>query len=235
VDGQTLRFSKAVIAAGARPVDPPIEGIREAGYLTSETVFSLTERPQRLAVIGGGPIGCELAQAFQRLGSGVTILHRGGHLLGREGSDAAQILHDTFLREGIRLLLKTKPAKVSLTPDGTRISYEKYGRQESITVDKILAGAGRAPNVEGLNLDAAGVRYDKKNGVIVNDCLQTANPRIFAAGEICLQHKFTHMADGAARIAIQNALFLGRRKLNALTVPWTTYIDRPGDCSCGHV
>ncbi len=225
VDGQTLLFSKAVIATGARAAEPPIEGIREAGYLTNETVFSLTERPERLAVIGGGPIGSELAQAFHRLGSRVTIIHRGDHLLGREDSDAAQILHDTFLKEGIELLLEAKPGKISLTDHGTVIFYEKDGKQERLTVDKILAGVGRAPNVEGLNLEAAGVRHDKKNGVIVNDFLQTTNPRIFAAGDICLRYKFTHTADAAARIVIQNALFLGRKKLSALTIPWTTYTD----------
>lgn len=225
VDGQTLPFSRAVVATGARASAPSIEGIREAGYLTNETVFSLTERPERLAVIGGGPIGSELAQAFQRLGSKVTIIHRGDHLLGREDSNAAQILHDTFLREGIELLLNAKPVKVSLTNQGTVILYEQEGKDGHVTVDKILVGVGRSPNVEGLNLEAAGVQYDKINGVTVNDFLQTTNPRIFAAGDICLRHQFTHMADAAARIAIQNALFLGHKKISALTIPWTTFTD----------
>jgi pyruvate/2-oxoglutarate dehydrogenase complex dihydrolipoamide dehydrogenase (E3) component len=225
VGGQRLRFSKAVIATGARAVDPPIEGISEAGYLTNETVFSLTERPERLAVIGGGPIGSELAQAFHRLGSRVTIIHRGDHLLGREDADAAQILQDAFIAEGIRLFLGTTPVKVTVAPGGLEILCEKNGREERITVDKILAGVGRAPNVEGLSLDAAGVQFDKKNGVIVNDYLQTTNPRIFAAGDICLKLKFTHMADATARIVIQNALFFGHRRLSALTVPWTTFTD----------
>jgi len=225
VEGQTLLFSKAVITTGARAAEPPIEGIAEAGYLTNENVFSLTERPERLAVIGGGPIGSELAQAFQRLGSKVTIIQRGGQLLGREDSDAAQILHDTFLREGIRLLLKAKPKTISLTGHGAVILYEKDGKEERLTVDKILVGVGRAPNVEGLNLEAAGVRYDKNKGVVVNDRLQTTNPRIFAAGDICLQYKFTHTADAAARIVIQNALFLGHKKISALTIPWTTFTD----------
>jgi pyruvate/2-oxoglutarate dehydrogenase complex dihydrolipoamide dehydrogenase (E3) component len=225
VEGQTLLFSKAVITTGARAAEPAIEGIAEAGYLTNENVFSLTERPERLAVIGGGPIGSELAQAFQRLGSKVTIIQRGGQLLEREDSDAAQILHDTFLREGIQLLLKAKPKTISLTGHGAVILYEKDGKEERLTVDKILVGVGRAPNVEGLNLEAAGVRYDKNKGVVVNDRLQTTNPRIFAAGDICLQYKFTHTADAAARIVIQNALFLGHKKISALTIPWTTFTD----------
>lgn len=223
--GKRLRFSKAVIATGARAVELPIEGLREIGYLTNETVFSLTERPQRLAVIGGGPLGSELAQAFHRLGSRVTLFEAGDHLLGREDSDAAQILQDAFVKEGVQLNLGSKPKRVSRTDQGKVITYEKNGKEEQLVVDEILIGVGRAPNVEGLNLEAAGVKYDRKNGVIVNDFLQTSNPRIYAAGDICLQAKFTHTADATARIVIQNALFLGRKKLSALTIPWTTYTD----------
>ncbi|MGV8074343.1 MAG: mercuric reductase [Syntrophobacteraceae bacterium] len=225
VDGKRLCFSKAVIATGARAVELPIEGLREAGYLTNETVFSLTERPSRLAVIGGGPLGSELAQAFQRLGCRVTILEMGDHLLGREDGDAAKIIERAFWREGIQLLFNVRPMKVSRMNEGKVIFYEKAGREERITVDEILIGAGRAPSVEGLNLEAAGVQYDSKNGVIVNDRLQTANPRIYAAGDVCLKYKFTHTADASARIVIQNALFLGRKKLSALKIPWTTYTD----------
>jgi len=225
IAGNRLLFSKAVIATGARAVEPSIDGIRQAGYLTNETVFSLTQRPERLAVIGGGPIGSELAQAFQRLGCRVTIIQRGAQLLGREDGDAVQVLHDAFQAEGIELLLNAVPLEVSVTDRGKVILYEKDGVRKRLTVDQILIGVGRAPNVEGLNLEAAGVEYDPKNGVSVNDFLQTTNPRIYAAGDICLQHKFTHMADSAARIVIQNALFLGRRKLSALTIPWTTFTD----------
>ena len=225
VGGRKLLFSKAVIATGARAVELPIEGLREAGYLTNETVFSLTERPERLAVIGGGPLGSELAQAFQRLGSHVTIIEVGDHLLGREDSDAAKIVQDAFLREGVELLLNARPKRISRTDEGKVIIYEKEGREERLLVDEILIGAGRAPNVEGLNLEAAEVRYDRKNGVIIDDHLQTTNPRIYAAGDICLQYKFTHTADATARIVIQNALFMGRKKLSALTIPWTTYTD----------
>jgi len=223
--GKTLRFSKAAIATGARAVELPIEGLREAGYLTNETVFSLTERPKRLAVIGGGPVGSELAQAFHRLGSKVFVFQMSDHLLDREDSDAAEILRKTFLREGIELLLKTRPTTISITEQGKQITYEQDGRVGSVVVDEIFLGVGRAPNVEGLNLEAAGVEYDKRNGVIVNDYLQTTNPRVYAAGDICLQYKFTHMADATARIVIQNALFQGRKKLSALTIPWCTYTD----------
>jgi len=225
VAGKKLNFSRAVIAAGARAVELPIEGLAAAGYLTNETVFSLTERPQRLAVIGGGPIGCEMAQAFRRLGSEVAVLQMTGHLLDREDIDAADILQTAFLREGIKLFLKSKPEKIEVNNEGKVIAFEHGGKEEKIVVDQILLGAGRAPNVEGLNLEAAGVDYDKHRGVFVNDYLQTSNRHIYAAGDICLNYKFTHTADATARIVIQNALFLGRKKLSALTIPWVTYTD----------
>jgi pyruvate/2-oxoglutarate dehydrogenase complex dihydrolipoamide dehydrogenase (E3) component len=225
VGGRTLHFSKAVIATGARAVELPIDGLREAGYMTNETVFSLTERPRRLAVIGGGPLGSELAQAFHRLGSEVFIFQGPDHLLNREDADAADILQRAFLKEGIELILKTRPTKVTLTRQGKLITFERDGQIQSLTVDEILLGVGRAPNVEGLNLEAADVEYDGKDGVKVDDHLRTTNPRIYAAGDICLQYKFTHTADATARIVIQNALFMGRRKLSALCIPWCTYTD----------
>ena len=225
VGGQSLRFKRAVIATGARPVQPPVPGLAEAGYLTNETVFNLTQRPRRVAVIGGGPIGCELAQAFQRLGSEVTLLHRNAHLLDREDTDAAAIVQNAFVREGVRLLLSAITTRVERKGGEKIIYYEIQGKEAQLAVDEILAGAGRAPNVEGLNLEAVGVRYDGRKGVEVNDNLQTSNPRIYAAGDVCLNWKFTHAADFSARIVIQNALFLGHKKASALTMPWCTYTD----------
>jgi pyruvate/2-oxoglutarate dehydrogenase complex dihydrolipoamide dehydrogenase (E3) component len=225
VGEQTLRFNKAVLATGARAVNPPVEGLIEAGYFTNETVFSLTRLPRRLAVIGGGPLGCELAQSFRRLGSEVVLFQRADQLLGREDDDAAGILQETFLREGIRLLLKSTPKRVVIKGKEKFIAFDNDGKENSIEVDEILIGAGRAPNVEGLGLDTAGVQFQTGRGVIVNDYLQTTNPRIYAAGDVCLQYKFTHMADATARIALQNALFAGRKKLSALTIPWVTYTD----------
>jgi pyruvate/2-oxoglutarate dehydrogenase complex dihydrolipoamide dehydrogenase (E3) component len=230
VGGQTLRFKKAVIATGARAVHPALKGIEDAGFLTNETVFSLTERPHWLAVIGGGPIGCELAQAFRRLGCEVVLFHRGSHLLDKEDADAADIVQKAFVREGIRLVLGAQLERVEKTETGKTIYFKNNnGNLESITVDEILAGAGRAPNVEGLNLEAVGVAFDAQKGVKVNDYLQTTNPKIYAAGDICMDWKFTHAADSAARIVIKNTLFspfgLGRSKLSDLTMPWVTYTD----------
>jgi pyruvate/2-oxoglutarate dehydrogenase complex dihydrolipoamide dehydrogenase (E3) component len=243
VGGAKLRFKRAVIATGARAAQPDIPGLREAGFLTNETIFNLTSLPRRLAVIGGGPIGCELAQAFQRLGAQVTLFHNKSHLLDREDADAARIVQEQFVREGIQLMLgavltrvETRgaekvvhfetPERGSATPstaegqDALRLTEP---RSESF--DAIFIGAGRAPNVDGLNLEGVGVAFDHKRGVRVNDHLRTTNSRIFAAGDVCMDWKFTHAADFAARIVIQNALFFGRKKLSALTMPWATYTD----------
>ena len=224
VEGKTLNFRKAVIATGARPVHPPVEGLAEAGFLTNETVFSLTECPSRLAVVGGGPIGCELAQAFRRLGSQVTIIEMSSQFLAREDPEASGLLAETFRREGIDVRLSTRLEKVTSTDTEKQLHLESEGKKEVLVVEEIFVGVGRAPNVENLNLEAAGVKYNKR-GVLVNDFLRTSNARIYAAGDICMKWKFTHAADAAARIVIQNALFLGRKKLSSLTMPWCTYTD----------
>jgi pyruvate/2-oxoglutarate dehydrogenase complex dihydrolipoamide dehydrogenase (E3) component len=226
VDGAELRFKKAVIATGARPVAPPTPGLAESGYLDNETVFSLTERPARLAVIGAGPIGCEMAQAFRRLGSRVVVLEQARQLLGREDRDAAEILESAFAREGIQLTLECQIRKVERKGDEKLIHVTSPGSgEEQIAVDEILVGAGRAPNVQGLGLEKAGVEYDERRGVTVNDNLRTTNRRIFSAGDVCMAWKFTHAAEAAAKIVVQNALFLGRKRLSNLVMPWCTYTD----------
>jgi pyruvate/2-oxoglutarate dehydrogenase complex dihydrolipoamide dehydrogenase (E3) component len=196
VDGQTLRFKKGVIATGARPGAPPIEGLAEAGFLTNETVFTLTERPRRLAVIGGGPIGCELAQAFRRLGSEVTLLNDVDHLLPREDPDAAALVQDVFVREGVHLVLGCRVQRVERKGDEKVVHFAcPDGGSDHVVVDDILAAVGRIPNVEGLNLEAAGVEYGRR-GVHVNDRLQTTNRRIFAAGDICMKWNLSNVLDG---------------------------------------
>ncbi len=225
VGGKTLRFKKAVIATGTRPTEPTIPGLAEAGFLTNETVFSLTKQPRRLAVIGGGPIGCELAQAFRRLGCEVTLYHRAAHVLNREDGDAAEIIQQSFIREGIRLILNCQTRRVEKKNGEKVLFFECQEKEEKAAVDEILVGIGRTPNVEGLNLETVGVKYDRKEGVEVNEQLRTTNPRIFAAGDICLKYKFTHTADATARIVIQNALFRGSKTVSSLTIPWCTYTD----------
>jgi pyruvate/2-oxoglutarate dehydrogenase complex dihydrolipoamide dehydrogenase (E3) component len=227
VDDQILPFKKAVIATGARATQPAIAGLAEAGFLTNETVFSLTERPRRLAVIGGGPIGCEMAQAFQRLGCEVALLHTNDHILDREDADAAAVVQQALQRDGVQLVLNATLNRVEKAEAGKTLFFTCDGEEKSVTVDEILVGTGRSPNVEGLGLEQVGVRYDAHRGVEVNDYLQTSNPRIFAAGDICMDWKFTHAADAAARIVVKNTLFapfgLGRSKLSSLVMPWVTY------------
>jgi len=226
VEGQRLRFRKAVIATGARAAVPPVDGLVEAGFLTNETVFNLTDQPRRLAVIGGGPIGCELAQAFRRLGSEVFLLHNKAHLLDKEDADAAEVVQKGFIREGVQVFFNSRIQRVENQAQGKLLHFSRAdGSEQHVNVDAILVAAGRAPNLDGLNLEAVHVEHDRREGVRVNDYLQTTNPRIYAAGDACLKWKFTHAADATARIVIQNALFLGRKKASALIMPWCTYTD----------
>ncbi len=225
VGDKTLRFRTAVIATGSRAAGLPIPGLAEAGALTNETVFSLTTLPRRLAVIGAGPIGCELAQAFARFGSQVSLLEVAPQILIREDRDAAERVQHALIGDHIRIFLECHIRGVRRERTEKVLELESGGKTEELRVDAILVGVGRAPNVEGLNLEAVGVEYDVKEGVKVNDRLQTTNPRIYAAGDVCSPHKFTHMADALARVVIQNALFWGRAKVSALTVPWCTYTD----------
>jgi len=224
VDGSKLFFRKAAVCTGARAAAPSIPGLEECGYLTNETVFSLTELPRRLAVIGGGPIGCELAQAFARFGSQVTLLEAAPQILGREDRDAATILQGALQTEGINVLTNVKILAIKQHKADRVIRLERDSRNCSVIVDAILIGVGRAANVEGLGLEAAGIAYDM-SGIKVSDTLQTSNPHIFAAGDVCSPYKFTHTADAQARILLANALFKGRRRSSALTIPRCTYTD----------
>lgn len=225
VEGRTLRYKKAVIATGARAAAPPIDGLSEAGYLTNETVFNLTELPRRLLVIGGGPIGCELAQAFSRLGSEVTIVEMTPQILGREDREAAAIVSRALIRDRVRLLLHAAVKSVGMRGREKVVSVVCPDQEQTIVVDEILVSVGRAPNVEGLNLESVGVVCDPRTGIVVNDRMQTTNPKIYAAGDVALADKFTHAADASARIVIQNALFLGRKKASGLMIPRCTYTD----------
>ncbi|MEW6157587.1 MAG: mercuric reductase [Verrucomicrobiota bacterium] len=225
VAGTRLEFRKAVIATGARAATPRIEGLEQTGFLTNESVFNLTERPRRLGVIGGGPIGCELAQAFHRLGSEVVLLHKNSHLLDREDAEAAEVVQRQFQREGIELVLNCSIERVTREASGKRMHFTSGARRSAIEVDEILVGAGRAPNVEGLGLEMAGIEFDRNSGVKVNDFLQSTNANIYAAGDVCMPWKFTHAADAAARIVIQNALLFPSKRLSRLIIPWCTYTD----------
>ena len=225
VDGIRLRFEKAMIATGSRSMLPTIPGLAEAGFLTNETVFELTQLPASLLVIGGGPLGCELAQAFCRFGTRTVIAHDEPLFLPREERDAAQMVSDALARDGVEIHLNSRAVKVRVEGGRKLVDLINDGNTATVAVDEILTGIGRMPAVHGLDLEAAGVVYDAQAGIRVDDFLRTSNPRIYAAGDVCLEHKFTDTADASARIVVQNALFLGRKKMSALTIPWCTYTD----------
>ena len=226
VAGHPLRFNRAVIATGGRPTAPPVPGLANINYLTNETLFSLTELPRRLLIIGGGPIGCELAQAFAHFGSAVTVFDQAKHVLPREDPDAAAVVQRRLVADGVQLELGV--TLVEAVDDHGHVSL-RFGRLNETGLaeasgEQLLVAAGRTPNVEGLGLEAAGVQTSKR-GVIVNDRLQTSNRRIYAAGDVGSAFQFTHAADAMARVVIQNALFYGRRRARALIIPWCTYTD----------
>jgi len=232
VDGKRLEFGRAVIATGARAAEPPIAGLKETDFYTNESIFALTELPRRLAVIGAGPIGCELAQCFRRFGSEVTLLTDGAEILPKEDRDAAAIVHHQIEKDGVRIISGAKVQRAE-RKNGAKSVYLRFDdRPCEITCDAILVAVGRTPNLENLGLEAAGVGYSVR-GVDVDAGLRTSNSRVFAAGDICSRYKFTHAADAMARIVIANALFLARRKVTDLVIPWCTYTD-PEIAHVGH-
>jgi pyruvate/2-oxoglutarate dehydrogenase complex dihydrolipoamide dehydrogenase (E3) component len=208
VDGSTLRFSRAVVATGARPAALSIPGLADVDYLTNETVFSLTTLPRHLIVIGAGPIGCELAQSFARFGAEVTLVSDSARIMPREDPDAAAVVQAALERDGVNLVLGTKVTSIEPAFGGAKtVHFEREGREGLTSGDALVVAVGRAPNVEGLDLQAAGIAFDQ-NGVSVNDQLRTSNRRVFAAGDVASRFKFTHAADAMARLVIQNGMIL---------------------------
>jgi len=224
VDGARLRFRRAVIATGTVPAVPPIPGLSESGYLTSDDVFSLTRLPRRLAVLGGGPIGCELAQAFARLGSEVTLVEQGDRILPRDDEGAARLVLGCLERDGVRFVSGTVLDSVSRDPDSgsLRLGLRRDGDPPSIDVDRLLVATGRVPALDALDLPAAGIEATS-DGVSVDRRLRTSNRRVYAVGDVCTATRFTHVADAHARLVVRNALFHGRGRADSLIVPWCTY------------
>jgi pyruvate/2-oxoglutarate dehydrogenase complex dihydrolipoamide dehydrogenase (E3) component len=218
VDGRTLRFRRAVIATGSRPRVPPIPGLADAAPLTSETLFALTGRPRTLVVIGGGPMGCEIAQVFARFGTGVTLLEVAPRILPGEDPDAAALVAGELEADGVRVVTGSVIAAVRRTDGAPTVEYTGG----VAVAEALLVAAGRAPNIEALGLEAAGVRVGP-DGIAVDDRLRTSNARVYAAGDVCSSSRFTHAADAMARIVVQNALFFGRRRVSALVIPHCIY------------
>ncbi len=224
VNGRTLRFARAVIATGSQPADPGISGLNPGDYLTNKTVFDLTERPRRLLVLGGGPIGCELAQAFARLGSEVHLIQRGPRLLPRDEPEAVGLVRKRLEADSVRIHLGARAVRHETIDGEHRLHVEQEGQNQVLAGHRLLVAVGRTPSTAGLNLETAGVAYDK-NGVTVDDFFRTANYRIYAAGDVCSRYKYTHAADTMARIVLRNALFFGRGRASRMVIPHCTYTD----------
>jgi pyruvate/2-oxoglutarate dehydrogenase complex dihydrolipoamide dehydrogenase (E3) component len=226
VDDKQLRFKRAIIATGARPTAPlEIPGLEQTGYRTSATIFDMDVLPKRLAVIGGGPLGCELAQAFCRLGSHVTIVQNDAKFLPREERDAAEILSRSMARDGVEIRLNTSVIGARGTDGVKTLDTVNNGAKGNIEADEVLLSIGRVPNVEGLGLEEAGISVDPQRGIKVDDFLATTNPAVYAAGDVCLDLKFTNAAQASARIAVRNALSGRQERQSQVVIPWCTYCD----------
>ena len=217
----TVKARRFVIATGARAAVPPIPGLADVPYLTNETVWGNRTLPQHLMVIGGGPIGCELAQAHRRLGSAVTIFEV-ARLLPKDDAEPASILRECLRREGVAIREGIKIGSVRAVNGKIEIALQADGQEEIVSGSHLLVAAGRRPNIEGLGLEAAGVRYGR-SGIEVDDRLRTSNRRIYAVGDVVGQLQFTHMAGHHAGIVLRNALFRLPAKVERRAVPWVTY------------
>jgi pyruvate/2-oxoglutarate dehydrogenase complex dihydrolipoamide dehydrogenase (E3) component len=225
VGSTRLHFEKALIATGARPKSPDIPGIEQTGYRTSATVFEMETLPKRLAVIGGGPLGCELAQAFCRLGAHVTIVQDEPKFLPREERDAAEILSRSMARDGVEIRLNTTVVGARREGGDKVLETVDSGVRNDIHADEIVLCVGRAANVEDLDLEIAGVAFEMGQGIGVDDFLCSSNPDVYAAGDVCLALKFTNAAQSSARIAVRNALMDARQRYDGTLTPWCTFCD----------
>lgn len=218
---ETLEAKRFIIAAGAAPFVPPIPGLDKTPYLTSDNLWNMDHLPGRLVVLGGGPIGCELAQVFARLGSAVSIVDTADCLLSREDPEASRLIKDTFIKEGIRVYTNCQAQKILLNQ--LILSHPSNGEQ-TIPFDHILVAVGRVPNVNDLGLEKAGAAYDKK-GIKVDRTLRTTARHIYACGDIVGPYQFTHTADFQARLILRNALFPGKSRIDYRVVPWCTFTE----------
>lgn len=233
VDGDRIPFRHAMIATGATPVIPPLPGLAEAEPLTSDTLWDLTERPERLVVLGGGPIGSELGQAFARLGSQVTIVEMAPAIIPREEPEASAVLTAQLSAEGIDVLAGTTARRVETDEAGTRhlvvspsdAAAEDGAAERTIPFDRILVAVGRRPTTRDLGLEAAGVELTDRGAIAVDDRLRTSNPRIFAGGDATMLLPFTHVASTHGSTVVQNALFGLRASVDHEKIPWVTFTD----------
>ena len=225
VAGARLRYRRAIVATGAGPVWPRIEGLDQIDVHTNESIFALDKIPARLAIIGGGPVGCELAQAFARLGCRCFILQRNARLLPREEPDVAALIEAALRHDGIGIVTSARVLRARPDPRGAVLEYEEGGQTHSIAADAVLLAAGRKPATTGLGLEIAGIGVRADGSIATDARLRTANRRVFAVGDVTLAQRFTHAADASARIAVRNALFLGRTRFQPERIPRSTFTD----------
>jgi len=224
VGDREITTKNIIIAAGARPFVPPIEGLDQITYLTSDNIWQLKQQPKRLVVLGGGPIGCELSQAFSKLGSDVTIVEMMDQLMGREDGDVAELITDNFEKSGIKVLTKHKAIKVSNGREKVLHCESENGVVE-IPFDEILVAVGRRANSDGMGLEKLGITLRRNGTIETDDYLRTAVPNIFACGDITGPYQFTHTAAHQAWFAVVNALFgfAKKFKVDYRVIPWATF------------
>ncbi len=225
-DNRSRRVSARyiIIASGGRASVPPITGLGDVAYLTNETLFEITKLPRQLAIIGAGPIGSEMAQAFRRLGSHVTVLDRANRILARDDAELAAMLQERLGMEGVRYLLEADIRRIENAGKGIRIEAGVNGENRIVEADALLVATGRKPNIEDLGLDAAGIDYGAR-GITVNDQCRTNVRHIFAVGDVTGRYQFTHMSEHMAKVAVTNALAKWPLKIDVRNVPWATYTD----------
>jgi pyruvate/2-oxoglutarate dehydrogenase complex dihydrolipoamide dehydrogenase (E3) component len=227
VDGKTISAKNIIVATGARPMVPPIPGLEEVGYLTSDTVWDLREQPRRLLVLGGGPIGCELAQSFQRLGSEVLLVQRGQHLLPREDEEVAQMVEERFREDGVQVLTGHSAQRFEMQ-DGQRVLVcEQDGAEARVEFDQLLIALGRKANVQGFGLEELGVKIAPRGTIEADEFLRTNYPNIYVCGDVAGPYQFTHTAAHQAWYAAVNALFspLKKFRVDYSVIPWATFTD----------
>jgi len=222
VAGRRLNFNRAVIATGTRPAIPAIAGLDDIGYLTNRSLFSLTTLPKRLAIFGAGATGCEMAQAFARFGSAVSLVEARPSVLPDEDVEASEIIRQALAGDGVQRLCGASGSRLERQPDGIHVTLKARAQLHEFVVDDVLVVTGRTPNLEELGLEEAGIA-SHPHGVAVDDRLRTTNPRVYAAGDVCSPYRFTQAADAMARIVIRNALFRGRAKASKLVIPSCLY------------
>jgi len=228
-----LSAKRYIIATGSRPAVPPIEGLEEIGFLTNEDLFTLKKQPRSLVIVGGGPIGCEMGQAFARLGTKVTLAVRGNQIMPKEDPDVAEILYKQMQRDGVEILLQVDFKRFERTEQGNKkLVCESDGTPVEIKAEEILVATGRSPVVEGLGLEEAGVAFDTKRGIHVDKKLRTTNKRIYAVGDVNGSYPFTHAAGYEAAVAVTNAIVRYPTKVDYDSIPWTTFTE-PEVAHCG--